>query len=136
VPWRLTTPALLLVLWAVMVFTAVSLRVSLAVFTSSASNIGSALATDTLAPPTGLTASGGASIDLTWTATTTTYASGYHILRGTAAGGPYTEIAQLTPRTAVSLHDNPAPGTYYYVVRAYLQNWESVDSNEDHADKN
>jgi hypothetical protein len=118
-----------------MVFTAVSLRVSLAVFTSSASNASNVLATDKLAPPTGLTATGGTSIDLSWTATLTTYATGYHILRGTATGGPYTEIAQVTPRTTVSFTDNPVAGTYYYVVRAYLQNWESVDSNEDHADE-
>ena len=26
--------------------------------------------------------------------------------------------------------DTPAAGTYYYVVRAYYQSWESVDSNE------
>ena len=119
-----------------MVLTAVSLRVSLAVFTSLAANAGNALATETLAPPAGLTAVGGTSIDLSWTATTTADAAGYHVLRGTATGGPYTQIAQVTPRTAVSFTDHPPAGTYYYVVRAYLQNWESANSNEDHAQQN
>jgi len=118
-----------------MVFAAASLRVSLAVFTSSASNSSNALATDTLAPPTALTASGGASIVLNWTATVKTYATGYHVLRGTADGGPYTQIAEVTPRTAVTYTDSPAPGTYYYVVRAYDQNWESANSNQDVATK-
>jgi hypothetical protein len=136
VPWRVTTPALLVVLWVLMVSSATSTGVSVAVFTSSASNAGNAVTTGTMAAPTGLSATGGASIDLSWTATVDTHAAGYHVLRGTTTGGPYAEVAQVTPRTTVVLTDHPAAGTYYYVVRAYLQNWESVDSNEDHATKN
>jgi hypothetical protein len=133
---RLAAPSLLIVLWAVMALTAGTLRVSLAVLTSSTSIASNALATDTLIPPTGLTAGGGASIDLSWTATTNTDAAGYDILRGIAPGGPYTQIAQATPRTAVGYTDTPAAGTYYYVVRAYVQNWESANSNEAQATEN
>jgi len=101
---------------------------SLAAFTSSAS--GSAtFTTDTLTPPTGLTASGGAgSITLNWTATTKTWASGYHVYRATASGGPYSQIATVTPRTTLTYADTPADGAYWYTVRAYYQSWESVDA--------
>jgi hypothetical protein len=126
----LATPALLAVLWGVMVFAAAAVRISLAVFTSSASDGGNVLAADTLAVPAGLTATGGTNIVLSWTATASTYAAGYHVLRGTATGGPYSQIAQVTPRSTVTYADSPSAGTYYYVVRAYFQNWESANSNE------
>jgi hypothetical protein len=103
---------------------------SLARFSDSAPVSGNAITTDTLAPPTGLGATGGNSIVLNWTATTDTYASGYRILRGTVHGGPYSQIAQVTPRTTITFTDTPTSGTYYYVVRSYYQNWESVNSGE------
>lgn len=130
---RVVASAVCVVLCGLTVFTAASVRASLAAFTSSASNGSNALATDTLVPPTGLTADGGNSIVLNWTATVRTYATGYHVLRGTADGGPYTQIAVVTPRTNVTFTDGPPPGTYYYVVRAYYENWESADSSQDHA---
>ena len=101
---------------------------SLAAFTSSATGSGS-FTTDTLSPPTGLSATGGAaSINLAWTATARTWASGYHVYRATASGGPYSQIATVTPRTTVTYVDTPADGTYWYTVRAYYQGWESVDA--------
>lgn len=103
---------------------------SFALFTDTAQIQNSAFTTDTLNAPTGLTAGGGASITLNWTATTDTYASGHRVFRGTAAGGPYTAIADVTPRTTTTYIDNPTSGTYYYVLRAFFQNWESVNSNE------
>ena len=86
--------------------------------------------TDTLAAPTGPSATGGANVALSWTATTSTYASGYHVLRGTVSGGPYSQIAQVTPRTTTTYTDSASSGTYYYVVRTYYQNWESANSSE------
>lgn len=101
-----------------------------AVFSASR-NVGSnSFATDTLAAPASLGATGGVSITLSWTATNDTYATGYNVLRGTASGGPYSQIAQVTPRTATSYIDSPGAGTYYYVLRSYFQNWVSADSNE------
>ena len=52
------------------------------------------------------------------------------MLRGTASGGPYSQIAEVTPRTTTTYTDSPADGTYYYVLRAFYQSWESVNSNE------
>ena len=124
---------LLVALLGALLAIALSIRVAQALFTRTASNGGNTFTTDTLTPPTNLTAtvscSSGA-ITVNWTATTKTYASGHRVLRGTSSGGPYSQIAQVTPRTTTTYIDNPAAGTYYYVVRAYYQNWESVNSNE------
>ena len=102
-----------------------------AAFANTADNTGNSLTGDTLAPPTSLTATpNGADIDLDWTATVDTYATGHRILRSTSPGGPYTQIAEITPRTTVTHTDSPAAGTYYYVARANYLGWESVNSNE------
>jgi hypothetical protein len=90
-----------------------------------------AIATDTLDPPTGLAAAGGATASLTWTATTDSYASGYEVRRGTVSGGPYALITTVSPRTTVATTDAPGSnGTYFYVLRSIFQNWRSVDSNQ------
>ncbi len=113
---------------AVLTFTAVS--VGYAVF-SQALGVGSNTVTfDSLNAPTGVGATGGTSVSLTWTATSDTYASGHRVLRGTAAGGPYAQIAEITPRTTTTYVDSPGNGTFYYVARAFFQNWESANSNE------
>jgi len=119
--------AMLLLLVALLVVPANN---ALARFTRTASVPANTFTTDTLDPPTGLTASGGASITLSWTASADAYASGHRVFRGTSSGGPYTQIAQVTPRTTTSYVDSPTPGTYYYVVRAYYQSWESANGNE------
>ena len=103
---------------------------ALALFTDPASVPGNAFTSDTLDPASGLSATGGTSVDLSWTATADTYASGHRVLRGTASGGPYSQIAEVTPRTTTTYTDTPADGTYYYVVRAFYQSWESINSNE------
>ena len=99
-------------------------------FTDLLANGSNNFTADTLNSPTGLTATGGSSVSLGWTATSDTYASGHRVFRGTANGGPYSQIAQVTPRTTTTYTDSPGAGSYYYVVRAYYQNWESLNSNE------
>ena len=101
-----------------------------AIFSDSDSVTPNDFASDTLDPPTTLGATGGSSVDLSWTVTVDTYASGHRVLRGTASGGPYSQVAELTPRTTSTYADCPADGTYYYVVRAFYQNWESANGNE------
>lgn len=103
---------------------------SAAAFTAATGSSANSFAVDALAAPTGVSASGGASITLNWTATSDTYADGHRVYRSSAAGGPYTQIAQLTPRTTTAYVDSPATGTYYYVIRAFDGAWESVDSAE------
>ncbi len=107
---------------------AVPVQDALARFTASDSSTGS-LTTDTLDPPTTLAAVGGVSITLTWAVTPDTYATGYHLYRATSAGGTYTLVSTITPRTTTTVVDIPGNGPFWYRLRAYYQNWESVDSN-------
>jgi len=75
-------------------------------FTAITGTNGSSLVTDTLNPPTSLSAViNGSDIELDWTATADTYASGHRIYRGTSPGGPYTQIAQISPRTTTTYVD-------------------------------
>jgi hypothetical protein len=104
--------------------------VSLARLTDSAAST-QAMTTDTLAPPTVLIASNGASAGLAWTITNDAYATGYQVHRAAVSGGPYSQVATVTPRAATSTTDTPATsGTYYYVLRSYFQSWVSANSNE------
>jgi len=103
---------------------------SLARLTDSAAST-QALGTDTLDPPTGLSATGGSSASLAWTATVDTYAAGYEVWRGTTSGGPYSLVSTVTPRTTTSTINTPAAsGTYYYVLSSTFQNWTSVYGNQ------
>lgn len=117
-------------LLAVAVSGALLVPVAVSVFTEAPGVAGNAFSSDTLNAPTALNASGGASVDLSWTATSDTYATGHRVYRSTTSGSGYAQIVQITPRTTASYNDAPAAGTYYYVVRAYYQSWESVNSNE------
>ena len=91
-----------------------SAGLALAVFNNAKSVGSSAFTTTSLAAPTGLGAAGGTNIVLTWTATTSTFATGYNVLRSSTSGGPYTQIAQVTPSTATTYTDSPLLGTYFY----------------------
>ncbi len=105
-----------------------------AVFLGTRSVGSNTLSTDTMQVPTFLSAASqsGPNIVLTWTVTSTAYASGYDVLRGTASGGPYTQVAQATPRSTTSYTDASVTGgvTYYYVLTSYYQNWTSAHSNQ------
>ena len=128
----LTTTSLVVVALAMTLLVA-SIGGALGFVDDTASVGGNSFDADTLNPPTSLTAGGGASITLNWTATTDTYASGHRVFRSGTPGGPYAQIAEVTPRTTTNYTDSPIAGTYYYVVRAFSQSWESGDSNEDSA---
>ncbi len=78
--------------------------------------------------PAGLTASAGnAQASLTWSATSG--ATSYHVKRGTANGGPYTQIA--APTSAAYIDKSVTNGTtYYYVVSALNSTGESANSTQ------
>ena len=101
---------------------------TLARFTDAVTSTGS-VGTDTLQPPTSLSATGGGAITLTWGQTPDSYAAGYHLYRATSSGGTYSLVATVTPRSATTTVDDPGSGTFWYRLRAYYQSWESVDSN-------
>ena len=95
--------------------------------------VASSFSTETLDPPTALAASAALllRVNLTWTVTPDTRATGYLVLRGTASGGPYTEVATITSRATTTYQDTvPLPGVYYYVLRTYYASWTSVTSNQ------
>ena len=125
---------LLLALLPVLLWGLGHAAVVLARLSDSGSVPANTFTSDTLDPPTIVTAVNGAIVTIDWTATTDTYATGYRVLRATVSGGSYSQIAQLVGRTTTNYADSPTVGpTYYYVVRSYFQNWESVNSNESSA---
>ncbi len=80
------------------------------------------------AAPTGLTAvAGDGQVALSWTASSG--ATGYHVKRSTASGGPFTQVAAPTGTTYTDT--GLSDGTiYYYVVTAVNSVGESGNSNE------
>lgn len=93
----------------------------------------STFSTETLDPPTSLTAAAALllRVNLSWTATVDTRATGYQVLRGTASGGPYTQVATVTSPSTTTYQDTvPLPGQYYYVLRTYFDSWTSANSNQ------
>lgn len=122
-PWRRTASLVL----AAVVMAAVATPVSLARFTDTAA-IGGSAGADTLAPPTALVATGGATVTLGWTPTVDAYASGYGVYRSATNGGPYALVSSVTPGSAAATADSPGNGTWYYVLRSTFQSWSSVNS--------
>ena len=80
------------------------------------------------APPTGLAATpGNQQVSLSWTASQR--ASSYHVKRGTASGGPYTQVG--APTGTSFLDTGLTNGTtYYYVVSALNSSGESANSSQ------
>lgn len=107
---------------------------ALAAFNSSTAAVSHSISTGTLAAPTGLTATcvtGTSNVTLNWTATTSTIATGYAVLRGTTSGGPYSRIATVSGRLTTTYTDTIAVlATQYYVVEAIRNNWTSPNSNQ------
>src|SRR4029079_8250403 len=102
---------------------------TLARYTDQATWPGS-LATDTLAPPTSLAATGGSSVTLTWTPSVDSYATGYSVQRGSASGGPDSQVDTVTPGSAKTTTDAPTAGTWYYVLRSTYLSGTSVASGQ------
>lgn len=68
-------------------------------------------------------------INLSWNAVAGV--AGYRVFRGTASGGPYTQIgAVIAPNTAFADTTAVNGTTYYYVVRSYVATCESANSNQ------
>jgi hypothetical protein len=105
---------------------------------ADAATAASTLRTTQLAAPTGLTAAGGCSsglpklprVTLSWTATTSTFATGYDVYRGLTAG-TQTLLTSLSPRTVTSYIDSTAVlgTTYSYSVRTRFASWSKASSN-------
>jgi hypothetical protein len=106
-------------------------QLSVASYADSVTSVGNSFVGGALAAPSTPAASASSgNIKVTWVATATTWASGYQLLRATAASGPFAQIAQVTPRTTVSYTDTGVtPGvTYYYKLHSYYGGWVSPDT--------
>lgn len=115
---------------------------ALAGWMASVSGGAQALSSASLAAPDAVAAARGActrfqasllAVDVTWSATASPGASGYLILRGRAATGPFTQVGAVTGIGTTAWTD--ATGqlafrtTYYYVVESTVQSWTSPDSS-------
>ncbi len=131
---RLLGAARSVVILANLVFVALAwpIQPALAIMSDN-ETVASTFSTETLDPPTSLTATAALllRVDLSWTATVDLRATGYQVFRGTASGGPYTQITTITSRTTTTYQDTvPLPGQYYYVLKTYFGSWTSINSNQ------
>lgn len=110
-------------------------------FQSSADAGSASFATATLAAPGGPSIGWGTCVrntsfqmNLGWNAVAN--ATSYQVFRGTAAGGPYTQIGTAGGTSYTDAGPQVGPPaltwntTYYYVVRAVRWNWTSGSSGE------
>lgn len=103
-------------------------------------NAAMSISTATLVAPTGLSATGGCQaliigpkMTLNWTATASSFATGYTVWRSTTHGSGYSQIATLSGRATVTYVDTTVSGlstTYFYVLQAAFSNWTSANSVE------
>ena len=108
-------------------------------FTSVTAAVATVMSSGTLASPTGVTAVKGTcsilsstQVNVSWSASASTFATGYTILRSTTSGSGYASVGSVSGPSTTSFTDTtPAfSTTYYYVVRATRNNWVSANSNQ------
>ena len=56
-------------------------------------------------------------VRLSWAGSSDSHLQGYHVYRSTSAGGPFVRVTE-NPVSGTSYTDNPAGGSYTYMVRA------------------
>jgi hypothetical protein len=121
--------AAVLALAALVALPFVAAPVTLARLTD-ADTASASFATASLAAPTSLAGSGGTSASLSWTPSTSSGAAGYNVMRSSTSGSGFAQVSTVTPVSAAATTDSPGNGTWYYVLRTYLQGWTSGTSNE------
>jgi hypothetical protein len=114
------------VLFAVAVLA--TLPTAIARYTNSTAVASNSFGAATLQPPTGLGLSSscpGATVTATWTATASTFATGYTLVR--TSGGTVQNTISVSGRTTVTQNDTNVPnGTYTYELQSVVANWTSV----------
>ena len=66
---------------------------------------------------------------VSWPATSSAFADGYDVRRGTKPGGPYVTVAHVAGGTVSYSETPPKQVKYYYVVRATKgPNWTSANT--------
>ena len=82
----------------------------------------------TLAPPTSAEVRWTPAVRVSWTPTTSTWASGYRVSRSLSSTGTFTVVGDV-PASSTTFDDNPGAGTHHYRVEAYRDGWSSPVSN-------
>jgi hypothetical protein len=116
--------------------------VALGAWSSSVSAGPLPVSSATLAAPTGASATTSActkhdattiQVTVSWTATSSAFASGYTIMRGTSATGPFSTVGNVSGQSTVTFTDTTGTlaisTVYYYVVVATFASWSSGNSN-------
>ena len=103
-------------------------------YTDSKANTANTITAAALLPAAGLIATpfDATTVDLTWAASGSGYATGYTVLRSLTSGFGYAPVGSTVGYGNTTFTD---PGlttatTYYYVVQATYQSWTAVPSNE------
>lgn len=107
---------------------------AIAAYSDSATSA-SAFTTTQLAAPTGVSAAGGCAgtlapkVTLTWTATATTFATGYDVYRA-IGGGASNYLTTVTPRTTVTYVDTAVSllTSYTYTLKTRYQSWTKASA--------
>jgi hypothetical protein len=120
------------------VATLASAQVALAVFNKAVTGGPQTVATSTLAPAKGLAAAQvncrldkNPEIEVSWTATTSTYASSYTVERATASAGPYTALGSVAIGKTSYIDKSVSLGystTYYYRVTTVYGSWSATST--------
>jgi hypothetical protein len=115
-----------------------SAPLALAVFNKIAPGGPLTIATATLSPPGGVTAAQtncrlnkNPEIEVTWSATSSSYASSYTVERATASAGPYTAIASVAiGKTSYTDKSGSLQysTTYYYRVSTVYDSWNAIST--------
>jgi hypothetical protein len=115
-----------------------SAQVALAVFRHTATGGPLTLVTATLSPPKGVSATQvncrtnkNPEIEVSWTATSSAYATSYTVERATAGAGPYTAVGSV-PSGETSYIDKSgslaSSTTYYYRVTTVYRSWSATST--------
>jgi hypothetical protein len=131
--WRRNLVSLVVTAAVGLVFTSLAI----AQFTRTAS-ASLPLSSTTLAPPTALSPvqtncknSKPPEITVTWTATTSAFATGYTVERAPAAGGPFATVATLASGTTSTVDPDLTLAyttTYFYRVSSTFHSWTGTSA--------
>lgn len=114
-------------------------QVALASFSAAAAGGPLTVATSTLAAPTSVKAAQVScrsnktpEIEVSWSATTSTYATSYTVERATSSGGPYTSPGSVAIGETSYLDKSASLAsstTYYYRVTAVYLSWSATSTS-------
>lgn len=106
-----------------------SVAPSESVFTSS-STAKVSVAADKLAPPTSIKVTNArvGETDLSWTASSSSYVTGYKVYRAPTVAGPWALLGSTTGRNAVTYVDKSSGAkSYFYKIDAVYNNWATPE---------